>query len=175
MDGADAVTPGTPAATAEGRSTAVERTWPPAPRSVGRARQFLSHHLEMWGLPQLAENAELVLSELVTNAITHAHPPYGRLIATRLERLEYGVRIEVHDAGDSKPERQEASADSESGRGLALVDILTGGKWGVANRQGPGKIVWATVCTSYSDSDSDDALPCTHREAAELPTPSTKT
>jgi two-component sensor histidine kinase len=133
------MTSGTPAA------TAVEKIWPPAPRTVGRARQFLTQHLEVWGLPQLAENAELIVSELVTNAIAHAQPPYGHLIATRMERLDRGVLIEVHDANDAKPERQEASADSESGRGLALVDAITGGQWGVSDRKGPGKRVWA-IC-----------------------------
>jgi anti-sigma regulatory factor (Ser/Thr protein kinase) len=146
MDGGSAMTPDTPAAVARERPPVVEKLWPPAPRSVGRARRFLTRHLEAWGLPQLTENAELIVSELVTNAIAHAHPPYGRLIATRLERLECGVRIEVHDADDGKPERREASVDSESGRGLTMVDILTRGQWGVSDRKGPGKMVWA-VCT----------------------------
>ena len=138
-------TPGAPAALAEERPTVVEKLWPPAPRSVGRARRFLARQLDAWGLPQLTETAELILSELVTNAVTHANPPYGNLISTRFERQESRVRIEVHDAGGSTPERREASADAESGRGLTLVDALTGGHWGVSGREGPGKSVWA-VC-----------------------------
>jgi hypothetical protein len=82
---------------------------------------------------------------LVTNAVTHAYPPYGHLIQTRFVRLESGVRIEVHDSHDSKPERREVFAEEESGRGLALVDVLTGGQWGVSDRDGVGKMVWA-VC-----------------------------
>jgi anti-sigma regulatory factor (Ser/Thr protein kinase) len=117
--------------------------WPPAPRSVGRARQFLARHLDAWGLPQLTDSAQVIVSELVTNAVRHAHPPYGNLIGTRFERLPSGVRIEVHDCNGSKPERREASAEEESGRGLALVDQLTGGQWGVSDRNGPGKLVWA--------------------------------
>jgi anti-sigma regulatory factor (Ser/Thr protein kinase) len=112
---------------------------------VGRARQFLVDHLDAWGLPQLTDTAQLILSELVTNAVTHAYPPYGNLILTRFERLACGVRIEVHDANDTKPERQDATANAESGRGLALVDTLTGGRWGVSDRDGPGKLVWA-IC-----------------------------
>jgi hypothetical protein len=133
-----------PSSAAEGRDVA-GRMWPPAPRSVGRARRFLVQHLDVWGLPHLCESASLVVSELVTNAIVHVHPPYGTLIGVRVERLESGVRIEVHDAGDSKPERREASADEESGRGLGLVEVLTGGQWGVSDRDGPGKLVWA-IC-----------------------------
>jgi anti-sigma regulatory factor (Ser/Thr protein kinase) len=139
------MTTGAPASATEEPPAVVMKMLPHRPRSVGRARQFVAHHLDAWGLPQLTETAELIVSELVTNAVTHARPPYGRLIATRFERLESGVRIEVHDANDSKPERREASAEAESGRGLALVDALTGGNWGVSDRNGPGKMVWA-VC-----------------------------
>jgi two-component sensor histidine kinase len=106
---------------------------------------FLGGWLDAWGLGHLAESAGLVGSELVTNAVVHAHPPYGNLIATRLERLDHGVRIEVHDAGGGEPERRRAGPDDGSGRGLALVDALTGGQWGVGGREGPGKVVWA-VC-----------------------------
>src|SRR5690242_20141803 len=108
----DTVTAPTP--TAERRPVA-GRMWPPAPRSVGRARHFLAQHLNAWGMSHIAESASLVVSELVTNAVAHAHPPYGHLIGVRVERLESGVRIEVHDANDSKPERRDASGDEESG------------------------------------------------------------
>jgi anti-sigma regulatory factor (Ser/Thr protein kinase) len=145
------MTPPTPAALAEERPSVVERLWPPAPLTVGRARQFLARHLDAWGLQQLTDSAELVVSELVTNAVRHAHPPYGNVISTRFERLESGVRIEVHDANNSKPEPREASAEEESGRGLGLVDALTGGHWGVSDRTGPGKVVWACI------SDTGDA------------------
>jgi two-component sensor histidine kinase len=118
----------------------------PARNGQGRGEDFRAgSYLDAWKLPQLTDSAELILSELVTNALVHAHPRYGCLIATRLERLENGVRIEVHDTSGSRPERREVSADSESGRGLALVDALTGGQWGVSDREGPGKTVWAIM------------------------------
>ncbi|MFI0895504.1 ATP-binding protein [Streptomyces sp. NPDC020983] len=123
-----------------------EKLWPPAPQTVGRARRFLVRQLSLWDLKQLTDTAELIVSELVTNAITHTYPPYGHLIATRLERLDSGIRIEVHDAGTALPERRRAGEDEESGRGLCLVDSLTGGQWGVSCRSGPGKAVWA-LCT----------------------------
>ena len=139
------MTPPTPAVLAGECPSVVEKLWPPAPLSVRRARQFLARHLDVWGLPQLKDGALVVMSELVTIAVTHAHPPYGNLISTRFERLASGVRIEVHDSSDNKPERRDASSEEESGRGLALVDTLTGGHWGVSDRNGPGKMLWA-VC-----------------------------
>lgn len=146
------MSPAVSAATAENPSV-VEKLWPPAARSAGRARQFTARQLDVWGMPQLKDSAELVVSELVTNAVTHAHPPYGQLISTRLERLGSGIRIEVHDSDSRRPEPREASAEEESGRGLGLVDALTGGRWGVSDRNGPGKVVWA-VC---ADADAGDA------------------
>jgi hypothetical protein len=137
------VTPSGVPALAEGRPC-VERAWPPSPLSVGRARRLLAYHLYAWGLPHLADTAGLVVSELVTNALNHACEG-GNVLRTRFERLEDGVRIEVHDASEKKPERRQASAEAESGRGLDLVDVLTGGYWGVSGREGVGKMVWA-VC-----------------------------
>jgi hypothetical protein len=143
----------TPAALAGERPSVVERLWPPAPQSVGRARKFFVQHLDAWGLPHLADSALMIVSELVTNAIAHAHPRQGTLVATRFERLPGGVRIEVHDRNTSKPELRQASADEEAGRGLSLVDVLTGGQWGVSDRNGPGQTVWA-VCASDDGAEA---------------------
>lgn len=82
--------------------------------------------------------AELVVSELVTNNIRHARDPRGHVIRTHFERLGCGVRIEVHGANESKSEQRKAFDDEESGRGLALVDAITGGRWGVGDREGVG-------------------------------------
>jgi len=102
--------------------------------------------LKGWGLDGFADAAELVLSELITNAIRHACTPRDRLIETRYERLpDGGLRIEVHDAGDGVPLMQRPSGDDESGRGLALVDALTDRRWGVSSRIGVGKSVWARL------------------------------
>jgi anti-sigma regulatory factor (Ser/Thr protein kinase) len=133
----------------------VVQRWPRGPRSVGRARRLLFRKLSAWELEHVAETAELVVSELVTNAVRHTDSRRGHLIETRFERLAVGVRIEVHDACDARPVRREPTADDDAGRGLVLVDTLTGGMWGVGERQGVGKLVWA-VCT-------DDAADGTSR------------
>lgn len=129
----------------EGRPLVVSR-WPLSALAVRRARRELRGTLGEWGLEQLGEAAELVLSELMTNALRHARSPRGRLVETRYERVGGScVRIEVHDANDRIPQMRRAADDDEGGRGLALVDALTGRRWGVSSRQGVGKLVWAVV------------------------------
>lgn len=129
------------------RSEPVVARWPLAGESVGRARRELRATLTLWGLDHLADPAELVLSELLTNTVRHARTPAGRLVETRYERLPQGngIRIEVHDANSRLPQMKRAADDDEGGRGLALVDALTGRRWGVSSRQGVGKLVWALI------------------------------
>lgn len=122
--------------------------WPAHERSVHMARHQLADTLAEWKLDHLADTAALVLSELMTNAVVHAKPfPPDRLVGSeigvRILRLEDGVRIEVHDAATVRPVPRDASVDAEHGRGLLLVDALTGGRWGVSGREGIGKLVWA--------------------------------
>ncbi|WP_405584374.1 ATP-binding protein [Streptomyces sp. NBC_01190] len=97
-------------------------------------------------MAKLADPAELVLSELFTNSLVHGDVPEDRQIGTRYARTPSGgVLIEVHDADERRPVPQLHCAEAESGRGLELVNVLTGGCWGVTGRQGVGKRVWAIV------------------------------
>jgi anti-sigma regulatory factor (Ser/Thr protein kinase) len=121
------------------------KRWPYDPRCVSQARHDLRGVLLAWDLPDLTERAELVLSELLTNAVRYADAPDEGEIETRYERLRNGVRIEVHDADSRRPQLLDTSADAENGRGLALVAALTGGSWGAGERDGVGKLVWAAV------------------------------
>jgi anti-sigma regulatory factor (Ser/Thr protein kinase) len=121
------------------------KRWAYEPRCVPAARHDLHRVLMAWELPSLAERAELVLSELLTNAVRYADAPDDSEIETRYERLRDGVRIEVHDVDSRKPLLQEPSIDAENGRGLTLVAAITGGSWGVSEREGVGKLVWAVV------------------------------
>jgi anti-sigma regulatory factor (Ser/Thr protein kinase) len=121
------------------------------PESVGDARHHLRGVLERWDLNKVADAAELVVSELVTNAVRHVWTP-GRMIETRYQPTpEGGLRVEVHDAGEEVPILRGAELGDETGRGLSLVEALTGGRWGVlarAPREGAGavgKFVWAHI------------------------------
>jgi anti-sigma regulatory factor (Ser/Thr protein kinase) len=101
-----------------------------------------------WGLSALAENIELIVSELVTNAIRVAErspdsdltPPLVRLwLTSDLHR----VLIRVWDGSSQIPVRRDAGPDDDSGRGLMLVECL-GSEWGVC-RKASGKVVWVLV------------------------------
>lgn len=136
-----------------GTATRLVSRWPRSPRCVRMARNELRRELGVWGLGELADTAEVVLCELLTNAVRHAQAPRDRLVETRCEPTsDGGVRIEVHDANESWPVLQEPSADAEGGRGLAMVDALTGARWGVSAREGVGKRVWAVVVQDGADA-----------------------
>ncbi|MFD4398752.1 ATP-binding protein [Kitasatospora sp. NPDC058478] len=122
--------------------------WIPRHRSsAGAARSLLRDFLRgIQGGGQLVQSGELVLSELVTNAVVHARVPKGRRIAVRFEGVRGHLRIEVHDTSSEKPViRRFTGPDKLSGRGLCLVEALSL-EWGCAPRpEGIGKIVWALV------------------------------
>ncbi|MGW6459751.1 ATP-binding protein [Streptomyces sp. NPDC055078] len=118
--------------------------WTYSPRCVGKGRERLRKSLADWGLTGLEDEALIVLSELLTNAVRHAYVP-GRKIETRWLRMPGGgLRIEVHDTAGGRPVLTEPTADAPGGRGLPLVAALAQ-RWGVAEREGPGKAVWAEL------------------------------
>ncbi|GAA0342225.1 hypothetical protein GCM10010319_18020 [Streptomyces blastmyceticus] len=121
---------------------AVVRRWSPRPMSVRRARGELSSALANWGLAAVEDAALLVLSELMTNAVVHARVSPGREIETQFLPQPNGVRIQVDDADDTRPQLRDQAI--ESGRGLVLVAKLSD-RWGVSGRNGVGKSVWAVV------------------------------
>ncbi|MFF8813098.1 ATP-binding protein [Streptomyces pactum] len=131
---------------------------PRHPRSVRRARGLLRVQALLWRVPEeAAETAVLLLSELMTNAVRHAHVPQGRLIKTRCMLDGKELRVEVSDAGDELPQPRTAGLYAESGRGLALVAALAD-DWNAQPRpSGVGKTVWFTVNTAVGPEDGDPA------------------
>ncbi|MFF7455377.1 SpoIIE family protein phosphatase [Kitasatospora sp. NPDC008115] len=106
------------------------------PAAVARVREAATEQLTAWGLEELAFTTELVLSELVTNAIRYAGGPVGvRLI--RAERLT----CEVSDPSATQPRMRRARLTDEGGRGLYLVAQLTT-RWGSRYTR-HGKTIWA--------------------------------
>jgi CheY-like chemotaxis protein len=108
--------------------------------SVRQARRFVKEKLHEWGLDSLLDDALLIVSELATNAMTHAKSGCG----VRLVLTPSMLRIEVADAGGGTPEPQPPSTTGESGRGVHLVAALTTA-WGMEVIEGEGKLVWAEL------------------------------
>ncbi|MYZ34028.1 ATP-binding protein [Streptomyces sp. SID4917] len=97
-----------------------------------------------WGLSELEDSAVLIVSELVSNAGLHAKVTPEQIIETRYFRSSGALRIEVHDGSPDRPWPRPADPEATDGRGLLLVDALAD-EWGVADRGGPGKVVWASL------------------------------
>ncbi|WKX74218.1 SpoIIE family protein phosphatase [Streptomyces sp. XD-27] len=108
---------------------------PADPAVVSSARAMTDRQLAEWGLDELRMTTELVVSELVTNAIRHAVGP----IRLRLIRHEVLV-CEVADASSTSPRLRHARTTDEGGRGLFLIAQLTR-RWGTRYTRG-GKIIW---------------------------------
>ncbi|MFF7550377.1 SpoIIE family protein phosphatase [Streptomyces canus] len=106
------------------------------PVEVGRARAVVREQLHDWGLGRLADGAELMVSELVTNAVRHSH---RRPVELRLMRGD-SLLCEVDDDDHDLPNLSSAGPTDEQGRGLRVVSTLAR-EWG-ASRTKAGKTVW---------------------------------
>jgi anti-sigma regulatory factor (Ser/Thr protein kinase) len=118
---------------------ACSRAYPPRAESVPAARHFVVGVLRAWGHEGLAADAALIVSELATNALTHAASPFRVVV----DRHGGGVRIGVEDAALGTLERRAAELDDVSGRGVAIVAALSD-RWGYGPVPG-GKVVWAEL------------------------------
>jgi anti-sigma regulatory factor (Ser/Thr protein kinase) len=122
------------------RALAADRiaSWdlPADPAVVADARARAARQLAAWGLEEITFTTELLVSELVTNAIRHAHEPI------QLRMILNGVlSCEVFDGSSSAPQLRRADRYDEDGRGLMLVAQLAE-RWGTRHNEA-GKIIWA--------------------------------
>lgn len=111
----------------------------PDPVSASRARRFVGAALEQWGCDRLLDDVELMVSELVANAIVHASS--GCEVAVLL--TDGVIRVEVQDSSCAAPIPRFVDPGAMSGRGLVLVQRLSKA-WGVRSVDS-GKIVWFEV------------------------------
>jgi anti-anti-sigma regulatory factor/anti-sigma regulatory factor (Ser/Thr protein kinase) len=113
------------------------------PRSVhapALARSHAQRACHAWGIPQAATAAEIVLGELVGNAVQHATGPIGMTLQLRGRYLH----LSVADGDRRRPRRRTIAAEyDDGGRGLLLVDAVATA-WGSVSTAA-GKRVWATV------------------------------
>ncbi|MFF4604827.1 SpoIIE family protein phosphatase [Streptomyces sp. NPDC001339] len=105
-------------------------------REVGRARALVGRQLADWGLDPAVETAQLLVSEVVTNAVRHAHTEH---VVLRLVRTD-ALLCEVWDDDHALPQLLNAGAEDEAGRGLRVVSRLAR-EWGTS-RTSAGKAVW---------------------------------
>ena len=115
----------------------------PCPSVAAQARAEVRRQLEGWGLSEQCDATELLVSELVTNALVHTASRF-RLTLTAAHGV---LRCEVADSSRRGPRvfESDSTEDRESGRGMFLVDALAQ-RWG-CHQDGPGKTVWFELGT----------------------------
>lgn len=120
------------------------------PTAPGMARGFVQAALAGWRLGESSDIAELITSELVSNAVAASASVLGGIgtLVIRVCLITDGnvLTIEVWDQAPGIPVLLEADRFAESGRGLGIIDALTSGKWGCRQAiSQPGKCVWADI------------------------------
>jgi anti-sigma regulatory factor (Ser/Thr protein kinase) len=121
----------------------------PTPESVKAGRDFTRATLRDWGMGALTDLAELVVSELVTNALRHGIPAARKLAGQPCVRLRLlaqapFVMCMVTDLERAIPVIRDADAASECGRGLTVVEACCV-RWGWHLLDEGGKVVWALL------------------------------
>ena len=136
----------------------------PVPEAARNARQFVRELLTCWGLGYLTDDAELIIAELVGNAVKHGlrtrpqihQPRTGQAEASSSAAGPFGLRLcllrrvgevmlAVIDPSGEAPKPKAPSYSGESGRGLQIVGALSH-VWGWSPIEGHGKAVWAVLC-----------------------------
>ncbi|MEU9665236.1 ATP-binding protein [Streptomyces bobili] len=130
------------------------------PAEVAGLRRIMRLHLGIWGLHGVVDEAQLCVSELVSNVITHVGPGTPATLAVSMNGVH--LRIEIHDPDPrALPTLLAAKVDSESGRGMALVDAVAE-RWGV--ELGPDrKVTWCELTTGLTSQDSHVESPGVRR------------
>ena|SRR5487761_87494 len=126
---------------------AASRTLLPRPESVKFARDFTRITLRSWGMTAVSDDAELVVSELVTNALRHAASGRGSdrpTITLRLLAQAPYLMCMVTDPSREIPLRRESGPEDPTGRGLQVIESCSS-RWGWHLLDGGGKVVWALL------------------------------
>ena len=124
----------------------------PEPVSARDARRFLHSFLDGRGLVEdLLDAAELALSEVVTNAVLHAHTPFE--VSLSLD-ADGALRVEVVDHNAQMPAQRDYAEQATTGRGMELVAAYTR-ECGVESRGADGKVVWFVVAADPETEEPD--------------------
>ena len=117
-------------------------------QAVALARAFVRQTLLSWEMPQLVADAQVLASELITNAVLHARTAMRLTLA-----YDDGLRISVFDENMRLPTMAGVPENATSGRGLMLVERLAS-SWGV-EQGADGKTVWALMGDRRPEPDPD--------------------
>jgi len=107
------------------------------PHTPRVARLFVGQCLRDWGYDTLIGDAELLTSELVTNAVLHGEEP----VVVQLDDLADGVVVLVEDPATTLPVPRDPGPMTEGGRGLQILAALASA-WGIGKIPHDGKFVW---------------------------------
>jgi anti-sigma regulatory factor (Ser/Thr protein kinase) len=135
------------------------------PAEVAALRRIMRLHLGMWGLQDITDEAQLCVSELVSNVITHVGHGTPATLAVSVRGTH--LRIEVHDPDTrALPILRDPSTESLEGRGMALVDAVAD-RWGVLLRP-DRKVTWCELATKLTAPDGHMEAPSVMRAEALL-------
>lgn len=119
------------------RTPRAELRLPALPSAAAAARRFMAAQLCATHCRELADDAMLLMSELVTNAVLHGGPP----VTVVVDCDGRGVEVRVRDGNRALPRERPVALDAENGRGLHLLDVIAD-RWGVTPAEPHGKAVW---------------------------------
>jgi anti-sigma regulatory factor (Ser/Thr protein kinase) len=125
-----------------------QAAFPAELRSAAEARRFAERTLQGWSCDRLIDSARLLVSELVVNAVIHAHTPAD----LRLCFNGTVLRVEVSDGSMHAPRRRPYSPTATTGRGLMILDAVAD-HWGVDIGTG-AKTVWFELDAANVEHDS---------------------
>lgn len=130
------------------------------PISVSESRSFVRTVLGSWGLPGLRDDAALLVSELVSNAVVHARTPLTLTVSWR--RASSRVRVTVHDGSPVHPCVRDFDVTAAAGRGMQIVAALAHSSGVEPNA--PGKDVWFELAPDSPSADGAADLTAADQE-----------
>ncbi|MDF3302592.1 ATP-binding protein [Streptomyces sp. K1PA1] len=132
------------------RVTDRDASWPLAREltSARRARRLVTGQLSEWAVEGVVDTAELLVSEVVTNALRHTRGP----LRLNLRLHDSRLRCEVEDTETAGPVRHFVGTDAEGGRGTELLDVLAEA-WGTLPTA-IGKTIWFELATKAPASSA---------------------
>ena len=123
---------------------------PPERSAAAQARRFVREVCASWGLiHEVIDDIELLVSELVTNAVLHAR---SAALLT-IEHFGDRIRVTVSDSSSIPPRLRDYGPEAATGRGVFLVDRLARA-WGVDAEDGAGKRVWFEIAVEPANEGS---------------------